>query len=265
MGRRKASERREPVFDVAPGPEPAITSDDAVAAPQKPAPRKRKKGPEAKRRQGPHRLRPRCLLGRGRFAVAGDRGDRRRRCDRHLSAADPVARNPKAATVDPDRRHQQSAAGDARRILRRAGLAQGAPATRAAGVHRHRGPALLFPLGRRSDRRVPCALRQSDAARRRARRLDHHAAARQEPVPDPRAHPDPQGSGGRAGVLAGAQIQQDRDHRALSQPRLFRRRRLRHRGGGAALLQQAGAEAERRRSRHARRSGAFAVTACAEP
>jgi penicillin-binding protein 1A len=52
MGRRKASERREPVFDVAPGSEPAMTPDDAVAAPQKPAPRKRKTGRKRKAAKG---------------------------------------------------------------------------------------------------------------------------------------------------------------------------------------------------------------------
>ncbi len=44
MGRRKASERREPVFDVTPGPEPQAASGDTAPAPPKPAPRKRKKG-----------------------------------------------------------------------------------------------------------------------------------------------------------------------------------------------------------------------------
>ena len=49
MGRRKASERREPVFDVTPGAEPAIAPDDAAAAPQRPAPRKRKRRTPARR------------------------------------------------------------------------------------------------------------------------------------------------------------------------------------------------------------------------
>ena len=46
MGRRKASERREPVFDVTPGSEPQAASGDTAPAPvpPMPAPRKRKKG-----------------------------------------------------------------------------------------------------------------------------------------------------------------------------------------------------------------------------
>jgi penicillin-binding protein 1A len=47
MGRRKASERREPVFDVSPGPAPAPevdTPSDPPERPERPVPRKRKKG-----------------------------------------------------------------------------------------------------------------------------------------------------------------------------------------------------------------------------
>ena len=52
--------------------------------------------------------------------------------------------------------------------------------------------------------------------------------------------------------------------RALSQSRLFRRRRLRRRSGGAALFRQIGAAIDARRSRHARRSRAIAVAARAD-
>ena len=106
--------------------------------------------------------------------------------------------------------------------------------------------------------------RQHPAPRRVAGRLDADPAARQEPVPDPGAHALPQGAGGGAGALAGAQIQQDADPRSLSQPGLFRRRRLRHRGGGAALLQQAGDEAHGGGGRDARRPRALAVAARAD-
>ena len=85
------------------------------------------------------------------------------------------------------------------------------------------------------------ARRQRAAPRRVAGRLDHHAAARQEPVPHAGAHALAQAAGGRAGALARAQVQQDRDPRALSQPRLFRRRRLWRRCRRAALFRQAGA------------------------
>ena len=57
-------------------------------------------------------------------------------------------------------------------------------------------------LARRHHRRA--------APRRLAGRLDHHPAARQESVPDPGAHADAQAAGGGAGVLARAQILQER-------------------------------------------------------
>jgi penicillin-binding protein 1A len=58
MGHRKASVRREPVFDVAPGPEPGLepekSTDQADARPQKPPPRKRGKG-SGRRKSGSRR------------------------------------------------------------------------------------------------------------------------------------------------------------------------------------------------------------------
>ena len=71
-----------------------------------------------------------------------------------------------------------------------------------------------------------------------AGRLDHHAATGEESLSDAGAHDPPQAAGGDAGALAGAQILQDADPRTLSQPRLFRLRRLRHRAGLAALFRQ---------------------------
>ena len=58
-----------------------------------------------------------------------------------------------------------------------------------------------------------------------------------------------QAAGGGAGAVARTQIQQDTDSRALSQPRLFRLRRLRRRSGGAALFRQVGAAGDARRRR----------------
>ena len=80
--------------------------------------------------------------------------------------------------------------------------------------------------------------RQRAAPRRVAGRLHHHPAARQEPVPDPGAHALAQDAGTGARALARAQIQQGGNSRALSQSRLFRRRRLRRRSGGATLFRQ---------------------------
>ena len=78
------------------------------------------------------------------------------------------------------------------------------------------------------------------SSRRLAGRLDPDAAACQEPVPDPGAHACAQTAGSRARAVAGAQTFQGRDPRALSEPRLFRLRRLWRRGRRAALFRQAG-------------------------
>ena len=270
-GQRASSERREPVFDV--GPDPVPASEPAEA----PAPRRAKppnggSRPEAQAPQPQTRWRRRAmdrrtrrLLGRGRRPLARHRRHRRRGLGRRPSAADPVARNPQAPALDQDRRSAGPSARHPRRHGRRRGAAQGPAALRAAGLRRDRGPALLFALRHRSDRHRPRRRRQHPAPRRVAGRLDADPAARQEPVPDPGAHALPQGAGGGAGALAGAQVQQDADPRSLSQPRLLRRRRLRHRGGGAALLQQAGDEAHGGGGRDARRPRALAVAARADP
>ena len=112
----------------------------------------------------------------------------------------------------------------------------------AEGVRRHRGPALLRPLGHRPGRHRPRALSQRQSRRRCAGRLDPDPAARQEPLPDAGAHRLAQDPGGDPRPLAGAQLHQGPDPRTLSQPGLFRRRRLWRRGGGAALLRQVGAQ-----------------------
>ena len=130
--------------------------------------------------------------------------------------------------------------------------------------HRHRGSPLLFALrGRsarhRARRRLRCA-----ASRRRAGRLDADAAACQESVPDAGAHHLAQAAGSGAGVLAGAQILKAADSRPLSQPRLFRRRRLWGGSRGATLFRQIGAAIDAGRGRHAGGSGEIAVAARAD-
>ena len=109
------------------------------------------------------------------------------------------------------------------------------------------------------------AVDQHPASRRVAGRLDPDPAARQEPVPDPGAHLCAQAAGGRARAVAGAQTFQERDPRALSQPRLFRLRRLWRRGRGATLFRQVGEERHARGSRDAGRPRQIAVAPCAEP
>ena len=77
---------------------------------------------------------------------------------------------------------------------------------------------------------------QRHRPRRHAGRLDADPAARQESVPDAGAHDLAQDPGGDPRALAGAQIFEGPDPRTLSQPRLFRLRRLWRRGGGAEIF-----------------------------
>ena len=154
-----------------------------------------------------------------------------------------------------------------RALARRGDLAgaplplQGNAALRAEGIHRHRGPALLSTLRRRSVRHRARLGRQRAASRRRAGRLDHHAAARQESVPDAGAHAHAQAAGGDACALARAQVLQDADSRAVSQPRLFRLGRLWHRTasqryfGKSAQQHHAGGSGDARRPGANRRRG----------
>ncbi len=78
------------------------------------------------------------------------------------------------------------------------------------------------------------------------------------------AHAVAKGRGAGAGAVARAQAIEARYSRALSQPRLFRRRRARHRGRGRALFRQIGSRPHRRRGCHHRRAAEGAVQVCAE-
>ena len=68
-----------------------------------------------------------------------------------------------------------------------------------------------------------------------------------------------QGQGGHPRARARAQVQQGSDPRALSQPRLFRRRRLRDRRGLAQILRARRRSSEPRRSGDHRRTGEGAL------
>ena len=115
------------------------------------------------------------------------------------------------------------------------------PARRAArsfdqGGARHRGPALLRAFRHRHSRHFPRRPHQCEGRRRRAGRLLDHPAARQEPVPEQRAHHRAQGQGGLPRPVAGEPADQERDPQALSRPRLHGRRRLRRRRGVATSI-----------------------------
>ena len=220
--------------------------------------------PQARERGRPS-LRRAVLLVRRARALGPDRLRRRGRLGRRQSSADPFARNSAAAAVDRDRRQRRHADRDARRDARRHADAEGDAAVSAEGVPRDRRPPLLQSLRHRPDRTGAGRGRESEPPRRVARRLDHHPAARQEPVPHPGAHLRAQAAGAGAGALARTQVQQDRDSRALSQPRLFRRRRLWRRRGGATLFRKVRPPGDDRRGGDAGRPGPLAVAAGAQP
>ncbi len=95
-----------------------------------------------------------------------------------------------------------------------------------------------------------------------AGRLDADPAARQEPVPQARAHAGAQGAGGAAGAVAGAQAQQGPDPRNVPEPGLFRLGLLRRRGGVAPLFRQIGARRDAGRGGRAGRPAQGAVASC---
>ena len=290
-GRKKSGGRKEPLFglpaalaDLRLSPEDRIPAaadddkpkksvpkrkheedDDDAAAARAQAARGQKRRQAAREIARPVQVRPAGLLGRGARPVGGDRHRRRRGLGRRASAGDPVAGNSKASADHPDRRRRRQRAGVARRNGRRQCRAEGPAALSAEGVHRHRGPPLLFALRRRPRRHRARGRGQRPASRRLAGRLDADAAARQKPVPDPGTHDGAQAAGSGAGAVAGAQALQERNSRALSQPRLFRLRRLWRRGGGAALFRQTRQERHGRGSRDAGGPRQIAVAAGAEP
>ena len=97
------------------------------------------------------------------------------------------------------------------------------------GDARHRGPPLLRAFRHRHRRHRARARHQRPGRRRPPGRLLDHPAARQEPVPEQRAHHRAQGQRGLPRGLAGMAPDQERDPQALSRPRLYGRRHLRRR------------------------------------
>ena len=132
------------------------------------------------------------------------------------------------------------------------------PEMRAAMIstedRRFRSHIGIDPIG--IGRAIASAVRREPP---RQRDLDDHPAARPQHLPDeqPQLRPQDQGSDPRA--RARAEIHQGPDPRALSEPRLFRRRRLRHRRRVAEVLRPWRRSAEPGRSGDHRRAGQGAV------
>ena len=115
--------------------------------------------------------------------------------------------------------------------------------------HRHRGRALLLPLGRRSDGHRARGLPELPARAHRRGRQHHHPAARQGALPHARQEPRAQAEGGGPRAGAGAPLLEGPHPRDVPQPDLLRPRRLRRRGGRPHVLRQVGDRAQRCASR----------------
>ena len=217
-------------------------------------------------RRTPLRPLPPRLLGCRSLDLGRARRRRPVRLGRDAPAADPVARNPQAPAGGPDRQPRRPACSPtaARWAAPRSPLKEMPPHLPKAFIaiedRRFRSHYGIDPLGL-VRAVVANVLRRgvSQGGSTITQQLAKNLFLTQE-----RTH-DAQAAGGGAGALARAQILQGRDPRALSQPGLFRRRRLRRRGGGAALFRQVGAQRHAGRSRAARRPGQVAVAARADP
>ncbi len=104
-----------------------------------------------------------------------------------------------------------------RRAERAAGRSRIAAPLCAASVHRDRRPALLSNISASTSAAYARAASQNIRCRPRgAGRLDDHAAAGEEPVPDQRAHLPAQAAGSGARALAGEPVHQGANSGALS-------------------------------------------------
>ncbi len=166
---------------------------------------------------------------------------------RHVEG--PVRGQPPDRLHLPRRRRQRGR--PSRRDHRQAADA-GADAGLSAGrLHRDGGPRLLFAfrvLGARPDPRDVDQLARRPHG---AGRLHHHAADREDRVPQPGTHDEPQdGGAGRRGE-AREIADQEADPGALSQPHLSGLRRLWRGRRGACLFQQIGERTDAARGRDA--------------
>ena len=172
----------------------------------------------------------------------GDLGRARRHGAAAMVCPRPAAAGSSARRVPPP---QPDAGGPRRpdlRHVRRRGR-RSAAADRHAALPtgrrgRGRGSPLLARTRHRPGRPRPCRADQPAGGTSGPGRLHHHPAGGKEPVPDQRAHPQAQGAGVDADLLAGEPFYQKRDPRDLAEPRLPGRRRMGDGRGGAHLLRR---------------------------
>ena len=113
---------------------------------------------------------------------------------------------------------------------------------------RRRGPHLLHQQRHRPEGHPPGGVLQR-SGQLHPGRVHDHPAVRQDPLPDPGAHPLPQGQGG-VPLAQGAEGEVEvGDPRGLPQHHLLRPRRVRRPGRLRGLLRQAGQGPDRAQSR----------------
>ena len=173
---------------------------------------------------------------------------RRRGCHRRCDVRLQLRPERSAAGLDrPELLHLCGEQLDPRRDPRRAKPSAGAALEDqpldAGGDRRDRGPPLLPPRRhrRRGDR--ACALEERERGRGGRRRLDDHAAARPQPLHQPRAHGPAEAEGGVPRDQAERRLVEGPHPRHVHEPGVLRQPGVRDRGGCADLLLE-----ERRRA-----------------
>ena len=161
---------------------------------------------------------------------------------------------------DPRPRRRRPGARLARAELRRVAALRPDPAGDARGDDLGRGSALPQPSRRRSDRHRPRDRVGASTSGHRVRAASTitQQLARNIFLTNNRSF-GRKIREGDPGARAGAQVHQGPDPRALSQPGLFRRRRLRHRRRVAEILRPRRRPSEPGRSGDHRRAGQGAV------
>ena len=170
----------------------------------------------------------------------------------------------KVPQLDPNKQHTQANtyvyASDGHTILTILRGSQARIVVQSAGDlaldeardRRGRGQALLRAPRRRRPRHGACALGRRHASRRRAGRLDDHAAVRQERLPDEQEVDRPQALRGGARLAARAEVDEGPDPHRVPEHDLPRQPRLRRRAGEPRLLQAQREDADPGRGRPAR-------------
>ena len=161
-----------------------------------------------------------------------------------------VVLRPRFASLGPYRREHVRVRSqrlpprlDPRGAQPRAGDRGGHVALDSQGDDRDRGQAVLRSRRSRHRRHRTRGRRRRTRRRDRRGRLDHHAAARPQPLHLPRADGAAEGEGGVPRDEARSRVDQAADPHHVPEPGLLRQPRVRHRGCRADVLLEAREEA----------------------